>query len=234
VIPDLSKYLDGIQFFRDTHKLVLRNCADLEQLLRDAETRGVFASFAARPEWNTVFEFFLKAAPQHERDEERFLFPMITAKLPRMGFQQPDAPIRFLVEGHQVLQRNMEALVRDWEDFRKKPRDEASLIHSREQHAIEDAAFIASGRELVSMYRDHVAVEEERVYSVADKVLTGTDRLALLDSLRAAYDNEAMTPSMEFEAPQYTDPKYQIRYHSTDAVADAEFEEDSDEEEEEE
>jgi hemerythrin-like domain-containing protein len=232
VIPDLSKYQDGIQFFRDTHKLVLRTCAELEQLLNDAESRGVFASFAAKEEWNAVFEFFLKAAPQHERDEERFLFPMITAKLPRMGFQQPDAPIRFLVEGHQVLQRNMEALVRDWEDFRKKPRDDASLERSHEQHAKADAAFIASGRELVSMYRDHVAVEEERVYSVADKVLTGTDRLALLSSLRDAYDDEAITSSMEYEPPQYTDPKYQIHYHSTDAVADAEFEEDEEEEDE--
>jgi hypothetical protein len=230
-LPDPAKYLDGVQFFRDTHKLVLRACADLEDLLKDAETRGVFASFAARPEWNSVFEFFLKIAPQHERDEERFLFPVVAAKLPRIGFQQPDAPIRFLIEGHDVMQRETIQLVDAWKTFRSKDRDPATLASSHEDHAAEDAGFIALGHELASLYRDHIATEEARIYSVADKVLTGTERLALIERLQSEYDNEAMTTIAEFEPPQYSNPAYNVSYLPTEAVADAEFEEEEDEDE---
>ncbi len=228
-LPDPAQYLDGVQFFRDMHKVVLHNCALLETLLSDAEANGVFASFAAKPEWNSVFEFFLKAAPHHERDEERFLFPIITAKLPRMGFQQPDAPIRFLVEGHDVLQHETRQLVTAWDAFRNKKRDPATLKQAHAIHAAEDAAFIALGRELVSLYRDHIATEEAKVYSVADKVLTGTERLALIEALQGEYDNEAMTAIAEFDTPQYSDPSYNVKYHPTDAVAEAEFEEDDEE-----
>ena len=56
--PDPQQYQDGVLFLRDTHKIVLYECAELEQLLADAQTRGVFQSFATRPEWNEVFDFF--------------------------------------------------------------------------------------------------------------------------------------------------------------------------------
>ena len=237
-LPDPSDYTDGMQFFRDTHKLVLRMCADLEPLLIDAEQNGVFPSFAAKPEWNDIFEFFLKAAPQHERDEEQFLFPLVIRKVPRVGFQQPEAPIHFLVEGHDVLQQEIVRLVKDWDAFRKKERDPKTLADHRSEHAAEDAAFIALGRELVSLYRDHVAVEEERVYSVADKVLTGTERLALIDAVREADGSEGTMPIMSFEPPQFSDPDYNIipehPENSTEAISGASFEPDEDEEIEEE
>ena len=45
-LPNPNDYSDGVAFFRDMHKLVLRSCADLDTLLADAEARGVFKSFA--------------------------------------------------------------------------------------------------------------------------------------------------------------------------------------------
>jgi len=228
ITPDSKDYQDGVQFLREMHKVVLHNCAELEKLLTDAESRGVFASFAANPEWDSLFQFFLKDAPHHEHDEERFLFPLVVAKVPRVGFQQPNAPIRFLIEGHDVLIRDTAQLVRDWEVFRNTPRDPATLAEAHAKHAAEDAAFIALGRELVALYRDHIATEEERVFSVAEKVLSGEEKLQLMDQLRSEYDNEATTTTLEFDRPQFSDPKYNVQVAWTEArgdkARDAEFE----------
>ena len=227
--PDPVDYQDGIAYFRDMHKLVLHNCLQLEELLDDAEKEGVFQSFAAKPAWNELLHFFAKIAPHHEHDEETYLFPAIAAKVPRIGFQQPNAPIRFLIEGHEILQNKTSALVRDWDVFRNMKRDPATLAESHDKHAAEDAAFVANGRELVSLYRDHIAMEEERVYSVADKVLGVHEKEQLILSLRDEYDNEAITSPMVFSEPQYSNPEYNIHYVHTDARStesqDAEFEE---------
>jgi hemerythrin-like domain-containing protein len=228
IIPDPATYQDGVAYFRDMHKLILHNCAELDLLLNDAEREGVFQSFAAKKEWDELLAFFVRVAPLHERDEEEFLFPALVAKIPRVGFQQPDAPIRFLIEGHEVLQQKTEVVVKDWFAFRNTPRDPATLAESHAKHAAEDAAFIANGRELVRLYRDHIAKEEERVYSIADKVLSFRERQQLIQNLREAYDNEAVTPPMLFDMPQFSNPAYNIHYTNTDARAgeslDAEFE----------
>ena len=228
-IPDPATYQDGVAYFRDMHKLILHNCHELEELLNDAAREGVFQSFAAKPAWDELLAFFVHTAPFHERDEEMFLFPAIAAKVPRVGFQQPNAPIRFLIEGHQVLQNKTEAVVKDWYAFRNTPPGPATLAESHEKHAAEDAAFIANGRELVRLYREHISIEEERVYSIADKVLDNLERQQLIQRLREAYDNEAITRPMPFDEPQYSNPGYNIRYVNTDArgsnTLDAEFEE---------
>jgi hemerythrin-like domain-containing protein len=231
IIPDPAKYQDGVAFFRDMHKLVLHNCAQLELLLTDAEREGVFKSFAAKKEWDELLAFFVRVAPLHERDEETFLFPAIVAKIPRIGFQQPDAPIRFLIEGHEVLQQKTEAVVKDWFAFRNTTRDPTTLAESHAKHAAEDAAFIANGRELVRLYREHVATEEQRVYSIADQVLDFHERQQLIQNLRGVYDNEAVTPAMLFDRPQFSNPDYNIHYTNTDArsnnLLDAEFEDEN-------
>ena len=226
-LPEPQNYTDGVAFFHDIHKVVLHTCAVLDGLLDDAAKEGVFPSFAAKPEWKGVFRFFEKVAPNHERDEEQFLFPALVAKLPRVGFQSADTPIRFLLEGHEVLQKKAIPLVRDWQDFLKKERDPRSLEASRERHAAEDADFIATGRELVRLYREHVATEETKVYNLADQILNADEKLALAEALQSQYGNERVTGIYEFEEPQYSDPKYGTQY-VTDAqagnVLDAEYE----------
>src|SRR3954464_3136710 len=104
ILPDPNNFSDGVAFFREMHKVVLKSCADLDGLMDDAEKQGVFKSFANRPEWEELFRFFTVIAPEHERDEERCLFPMLREKLPHVGFQPLDAPIHFLIEGHDVLE----------------------------------------------------------------------------------------------------------------------------------
>jgi hemerythrin-like domain-containing protein len=233
-LPDPKHYRDAVLFFHDMHKVVLHNAAELERLLADAEASGVFQSFASHTDWEELFYFFTEVAPQHERDEERILFPALMPKLPRVGFQPPTAPIRFLVEGHDVLKTKTVRLLEDWQSFRQIKRD-TDLASAHEKHQQEDAAFIRAGRDLVALYREHVALEEERVYSVAEKMLSGAEKLALMDALRNEVDEETTTTLLEFDTPQFSDPKLRSNYESTDLrsgeTIEADYEDEDDEEE---
>ena len=229
-LPDPKDYTDGVLFFHDVHKIVLHNCAELNNLLDDANAHGVFQSFASHPEWESLFHFFTVDAVRHERDETDFLFPALQARVPHMGFQQPDSPIRFLIEGHDILSKKMETLVHDWEAFRSKSLDETALASAHAVHAAEDAAFIANGHELVKLYREHVKLEEERVYSVADKVLSGSEKLELADRLRDVYDNEAITSFFNFDEPQFTDTHYNAQFIPTEAIGEENLPEEEEEE----
>ena len=217
-LPDPKAYTDGVKFFLDCHKVVLHNCAELSDLLDDAEARGVYQSFASRPEWQSLFHFFTVDAVRHERDEDELLFPLVTPRVPHMGFQQPDSTIRFLIEGHDLLANQTNALLHDWKIFHSRTYDAATLGETHAKHTAEDAAFIANGRELVRLYREHVALENERVYSVAEKVLTGGEKLELADRLRDVYDSEAVTGFYNFDEPQFTNPAYNIQFVPTEAV----------------
>ena len=232
-LPDPQKYQDGVQYFHDTHKIILHECAELEDLLADAESHGVFQSFATRPEWNDVFNFFQKAAPRHELEEEEFLFPAIAAHVPRVGFQQPDSTIRFLIEGHEALQRSMDVLVRDWEAFLNTPRDDEAIGAAHVTHSEVDARFVATGLELIRLYREHIATEETRVYSVADKLLSGVEKVALADKLRESYGVEEVTPLFNFDEPRFSDSAYNIVYSPTEAVGEETLEPEEEEEDEE-
>lgn len=217
-LPDPKGYTDGVKFFLDCHKVVLHNCAELSKLLDGAEAHGVFQSFASHPEWESLFHFFTVDIGRHERDETDLLFPVISERVPHMGFQQPDSTIRFLIEGHDVLGRHMNALVHDWEVFRSRTYDAATLGEAHVKHTAEDAAFIAAGRELVRLYKEHVALENERVYTVAEKVLSGEEKLELADRLRDVYGSEAVTGFYNFDEPQFTNPAYNIQFVPTEAV----------------
>ena len=208
ILPDPNNYSDGMAFFRDVHKLVLHSCAELERLLADAEVHGVFKSFATQPEWEELFRFFTVVAPEHERDEEQFLFPLVIARVPHVGFQQTDAPIRFLIEGHEVIERKLMQLLKDWDAFRTQQPNPAAIEESHTKHQAEDAAFIASGRDLARVYREHVTIEEQQVYSLADRVLSGDEKLGLIESLRISHGDEATTTLLDFDRPQFSDPSY--------------------------
>jgi hemerythrin-like domain-containing protein len=230
-LPDPQNYQDGVLYFHDTHKVILHECAELENLLVDAESEGVFQSFATRPEWNDTLQFFQKSAPRHEREEEQFLFPAIAEHISRVGFQQPDSTIRFLIEGHEVLERSMDVLVHDWEAYLSIPHTASALGTAHDTHTTEDARFIATGRELIRLYREHIATEERRVYSQADKLLSGVEKLALSDRLRAFYGDDAITAILNYEEPRFSNPNYNIVYDPTEVVGDEALEPDEEEDE---
>ncbi|HEY3875850.1 MAG TPA: hemerythrin domain-containing protein [Candidatus Kapabacteria bacterium] len=231
-LPDPEHYSNGVQFFRDSHKIILQVCVELERLLDDAETRGVFQSFAKDPAWSDVFQFMERAAPSHERQEQELVFPLVAEHVPHVGFQQPDSTIRFLIEGHEILIRKMIPLMKDWEVFLRIPQGDAAIETAHEKHPKEDAAFLANGRELIKLYREHIALEEERVYRVADKVLSGEEKFELAENIRDANSSEQLTGIYQFEEPRFSDPTYNVQYIPTEAISEDAIEPEEEEEEE--
>jgi hypothetical protein len=82
------------------------------------------------------------------------------------------------------------------------------------------------------MYREHVRIEEERVYSVADKMLTHAEKFALMEQLLQGHDDETTTTLLQFDQPQFSDPSLRTENGNTDArsglALDAEYEDEDD------
>src|SRR5689334_18950687 len=100
-LPDPNKYADPIRFFRDCHALVVTQINLLEQLAKDAESKGVIKSLRDDKRWAELLDFFVNTAPLHEMDEELALFPVVFEKTPHFGFQSPDSAKRFIEEQHE-------------------------------------------------------------------------------------------------------------------------------------
>ena len=130
------------------------------------------------------------------------------------------------------MQHRMIELVRSWQAFLKAPHDTTALAEASSARKEEDQAFLATGRELVQLYREHVALEEERIYSVAARELTGAQRLELADILRGQMTKEAVSRVLPYDAPQFSDPRYAATSIETDLRSDltvGETEEDEEE-----
>src|SRR3989442_14310759 len=119
-LPDPREFDNALKYLRESHKVLLSALAKLEELIKDAEAIGVEKSFATHGTWAELFDFFSAQVPRHEIDEERSLFAILEAKLPRMGFHAPDAPIHFLLEGHEILGQRTVDLVNYWAAFLDK------------------------------------------------------------------------------------------------------------------
>lgn len=193
-LPDPNEHEDPIQFLRAAHAVITRQLQSLAKLLDEAERSGLNQSFRERSEWMETFHFFTVSVAQHEEDEEEALFPIVRERVPNLGFQLPNAPIHFLTEGHHLLEKRVIDLVDVWKQFQAG-------------QECDTQSFVAAGRELISLYKDHIATEEEAVYKVANEVLSPLERLDMMDVIRKNHSR-----SMGMEAPQFERPTVSGNY----------------------
>jgi hemerythrin-like domain-containing protein len=193
-LPDPNEYEDPVQFLRAAHVVVTKELNLLSRLLDDAESQGLDHSFRLSSEWMEIFHFFTVSVIQHEDDEEQALFPIVRERVPNLGFQLPDAPIHFLTKGHKLLEQRVADLVQVWKEFQSG-------------RAVDSQSFVASGRELISLYKDHISTEEQAVYKVANEVLTPHERLDIMEIIRRNHSH-----SMGMDAPQFERPSVSGNY----------------------
>ena len=220
---DPASFSDGIAYFREFHRLILKHCAELERIMEvtspvDAKQKQDIAD---------LLDFFGRQCPRHERDEEELIFPILLERTPHVGFQNVDTPVRFLIEGHEKINRETAALMDAWHAVGTHDLSGNTLTRSATHHATQQSNLAATAKSLATLYRKHIAMEEEKVYQLADRILTKEDRTGLIDSLRGKYDNENLTDVTTFSAPHYSNPAYNIQY-VTEATSDKELPEDSD------
>lgn len=194
-LPDPREFEDPIQFLRAAHVVVTRELSLLESLLDDATNHGLDTSFREKSEWLEIFHFFTNSVGQHEEDEEEALFPYVRERIPNLGFQLPDAPIHFLTQGHEALKVRVEELVAVWREF------QSGKVH-------DVSSFVAAGRELISLYKDHIATEERAVYQPANEALSPMERVAIMDLIRHNHSK-----SRYMEVPQFGRPSISGNYN---------------------
>jgi hemerythrin-like domain-containing protein len=187
-LPDPHRYDDPIQFLRATHIVVVRELDLLGKLLDDVAAHGLAESFREKSEWLEIFHFFTNSVGQHEEDEEESLFPYVRERVPNLGFQLPEAPIHFLTQGHEALRQRVDDLVAVWKEFQSGKDHEAQ-------------SFVAAGRELISLYKDHIATEEKAVYQPANEALSPMERVAIMDMIRHNHSKSRFMPAPQFERP---------------------------------
>ena len=187
-LPDPHQFQDPIHFLRAAHAVIVKELDLLKRLLADVQSQGLAESFRKKSEWLEIFHFFSNSVGQHEEDEEEALFPYLRERVPNLGFQLPDAPIHFLTQGHDLLRKRVEDLVEVWRSYQSGG-------------AIEAEHFIATGYELNSLYKDHIAMEEKAVYQPANEVLTPMERLAIMDRIQHNHSKSRYMEVPQFERP---------------------------------
>jgi iron-sulfur cluster repair protein YtfE (RIC family) len=133
-----------------------------------AGEKGGILSDEQRTLLSTSLRYFREAAPKHTADEEQSLFPRLrTASAP--GIDKALARIVSLEQDHQSADRNhleVDRLGQLW------------LADGR--LSSEDAArFEELLRQLETLYRHHIAIEEDEVFPYAARVLAAVERQAI-------------------------------------------------------
>jgi hemerythrin-like domain-containing protein len=226
-LPDPNKYSDPIRYFRDSHALIVTVINQLEELIKSAELKGIKKSITEDKTWREILEFLVDVAPIHEQDEELALFPVIFEKVPHVGFQMQNSPIRFIHEQHDMMQMRSVELLKIWRQ----------TLAKNELTDEEANRFILGAKELAEIYREHIRRENEIIYTTAnDELLSPQEREAVMGMIREHHSKEVITPYFDYEAPVISDPFYRpvivAGGANEDAVSEEELEVENDEDEE--
>ncbi|HLI62443.1 MAG TPA: hemerythrin domain-containing protein [Terriglobales bacterium] len=117
---------------------------------------------------DSALRYFREAAPKHNADEEESLFP----RLRKTGDPRAEsvlARLTALEDEHRravLLHEKVDQLGRKY-------------LSTKALSASEIAAFRESVDHLVSMYRQHIALEDEVVFPCAAQVLSSADKAAI-------------------------------------------------------
>jgi len=221
-LPDPEKYEDPIRYFRDCHGVVGAVVDEFEQLIKSAKEMGVAKSFAATNRWKELLDFFVHAAPIHERDEERALFPLVLEKVPHLGFQSKGSPSRFIHDQHEGMQERSKALLTLWKAC-------------MEQHTLspaDETSFLEVGAELVSLYREQIAMDNGIIYTTAnDNLLSPVERIAVMLLVREQHSEKTVTTVLGFTDSPYDAAKVMDTAEAVSDTALDDSDAESDEEE---
>jgi hemerythrin-like domain-containing protein len=214
-LPDPEKYQDPIRYFRDSHGVINEALVAFEQLLKEVAAGGLEKSFTQKEDlWSDVLQFFRRSGPRHEREEEETLFPVMSDKLPSIGFRSANDPSKFLSSEHFEMRRLTRNLTDIWNQF--KTSNAANLEQA--------ANFQRIGAELLSVYKQHIAKENEIIYKLANEELLSPDeREEVMKGIVALNSPQSSTAILDYDQSDYSDvTKSDIGTSITDAVSEDE------------
>lgn len=136
------------------HERVLRSLALLQKL--QDYLHGHPCDDSARQAARDVLRYFDIAAPLHHEDEELHVFPPLIER----GTADVQAAVRCLQQDHEAMSANWHAA---------RALLQALAEGAQDSFSAEDGAVLAR---FVSLYAEHIRVEEEVVYPAARALLS--------------------------------------------------------------
>lgn len=150
-----------IALMKDCHRRMERFLGVLEALA--ALPAGTRLEAGQQESLQRAVDYFESAAPRHVADEEQSLFPRMR-QYPQC--KEALGELDHLEDDHcraQSLHATCNAIGRFWMEL-------SSLSEAQHQR------FAASVSELAEMYRSHIAIEDSRVFPLADSVLSENEK----------------------------------------------------------
>jgi hemerythrin-like domain-containing protein len=163
--------IDPFKKLVECHDQILKHLQTFEDALNDLEQNGIHAFKRERENIRETFGFFQADVALHTRDEEDGLFPLLEPKLQRRPVLNPHferTPIQAIEEQH----RKAEAETQRLEILHSKlgaESDEARCV-------LLIAEFVKRGRVLIAFYREHIRGENEAIFPLAERILTGDEK----------------------------------------------------------
>lgn len=145
---------DPIGLMKACHRRILHHCDTLERLAQHMQEKGVDAD--ARKAAGDVYRYFSKAGKHHHDDEEIDLFPFMA----RQSLKLADVVHR-LRQQHEILDQKWTLL---------------SLQLERIAALQDFAAFAKLAGETATLYREHIALEEDELLDIAVHILSRDDQ----------------------------------------------------------
>lgn len=196
-LPEPEKYQDPIRYFRDSHGVINEALVTLERLLDEVASTGLDKSLKDNAAaWDETLQFFHRSAPRHEKEEEETLFPVMSQKLPSIGFRAPEDPSKFLAAEHFEMRR----LTRNLNDISNQARKSGAA------NLEQSAEFQRVGAQLLTVYKQHIAKENEIIYKLAnEELLTPEERETVMEGIVALNSPQSMTSMLEYEQSEFSD-----------------------------
>lgn len=155
---------DPVGVLRACHTRIERHCATLLKLPAHLRTAG--CDEQAREAAGRIVRYFSKAAPDHHRDEEEDLFPVL---------RESDAGLATAIDRLEGEHARMEAA---WDEL-------LPLLSAPERMADDIDAFERSAQRFAAIYREHIAAEEQGVFTPAESLLTPEEKLRIGTAMAA-------------------------------------------------
>lgn len=160
--PDFN---DPIGLLLACHNKISRHCETLELLPEHLSIYG--PDEAARQAAGRVLKYFRAAEPLHHDDEEKNLFPLLSA--------HPDFP-----ESLRAPLQNLSLQHRDLEEAWAKLAEDLESVALNTKKYISPDAFIA-------MNRAHITLENNEIFPVASKLLSRETLIEIGTAMRARH-----------------------------------------------
>lgn len=158
-VPDFDRPIEALFI---CHSNILKRMDQIDALASQLQEDGAPVFEGQIPIWEEIVSFFRHSIANHTRDEDEGLFPLLAGRggevVERMEFDH-----RWIAQSEETMINRFEAL--------------RSGDHPLSSTAVRELAMMA--REVTRHYREHIRLENEEVFPLADQVLSEGEKNAL-------------------------------------------------------